>query len=274
MQGQAMHGVEICARARALRPDLVTMIITAYADDVAAAIDAINRGQVRAYLPKPWTEQLADVLEVTIARMHETKTARELGIDMLRAHPEQVKLTVLEQVAHDVLNPLNTARLHHARAKQLLQAAGERLGARGDGEIAAVLAGAAQHQSDSLAAMDQVVEVAARYRPEGPHRRPPTERCDVADVVASVVAYLRAEVERTATLSTAIESAPTVRMDRTALARVVANLLLNAAQAMAEKPGGAITVEVCAAKDRWWCVDDDVWYCNTCSGCCPGGCPP
>lgn len=75
-----MTGVELCVQAHELRPHLVTMIVTAYAD-IGAAIDAIKRGQVSAYIPKPWIdEHLVAALGALITRLDEARTARELGI--------------------------------------------------------------------------------------------------------------------------------------------------------------------------------------------------
>jgi signal transduction histidine kinase len=95
-----------------------------------------------------------------------------------------------------------------------------------------------------------VSELAARFRPRGEHRRPPVERTDVVEVVASVLAFLRAEIERVAKVETVYTATPIVLMDRSALARVVTNLLLNAGQAMVERPGGIVTLEVAASEDH------------------------
>src|SRR5438477_12867701 len=48
-----MTGVEVCRRASEIKPDVVRIIMTAYAD-LQAAVDAINQGQVLRYLSKPW----------------------------------------------------------------------------------------------------------------------------------------------------------------------------------------------------------------------------
>src|SRR5687767_10291527 len=61
-----MTGVEVCRRARDLRPDVVRIIVTAYAD-LQAAVDAINQGQVARYVTKPWrNDELIELLRATI----------------------------------------------------------------------------------------------------------------------------------------------------------------------------------------------------------------
>lgn len=63
-----MTGTELCARARSLKPGLVTLITTAYMD-LAAIAEAMSLGQVTAYIPKPWTPPLIiDALEFAIDR--------------------------------------------------------------------------------------------------------------------------------------------------------------------------------------------------------------
>jgi len=61
-----MTGIELCARARVLRPGLVTLITTAYVD-VTAIAEAMKLGHVTAYIPKPWTaDQITDALEFAV----------------------------------------------------------------------------------------------------------------------------------------------------------------------------------------------------------------
>ena len=61
-----VSGVELLERVRDEYPDAVRILITAYSD-LSSAIGAINRGQVRRYLRKPWQpEELIAVLRDAI----------------------------------------------------------------------------------------------------------------------------------------------------------------------------------------------------------------
>jgi DNA-binding response OmpR family regulator len=63
-----MSGVELCVHARALKPQLVTLITTAYMD-LNMIATAMKDGNVTAYVPKPWTDrQIMDALEYAVAR--------------------------------------------------------------------------------------------------------------------------------------------------------------------------------------------------------------
>lgn len=237
-----MSGVELCRRAKELQPDLVTMLITAYAD-LKEAIAAINRGQVSAYIEKPWDDdELTGVLETSIHAIHSVRTARDLGIQMLRAGPEYVKLTVLEQIAHEVLHPVFVSRIHH---QEMIPAVEKALGMLDGAEMPALrdlFSKVLEHQRGSFTALEIIKDIAARHRPRG--RPVPVEVCDVVEVVENVVRFARPEIERSCKVEVIIKASPTVRMERSALARIILNLLLNAAQAMADKADGKVMVEV------------------------------
>jgi response regulator RpfG family c-di-GMP phosphodiesterase len=56
-----ISGTELCARARATRPEAVRMILTAHGD-LDAALQAINDGHVRRFIAKPW--ESADMVAI------------------------------------------------------------------------------------------------------------------------------------------------------------------------------------------------------------------
>src|SRR5678815_933321 len=59
-----MTGAQLCALARERHPDVVRMIVTAYAD-IGDAVAAINTGQVARYILKPWREEaMLEILQL------------------------------------------------------------------------------------------------------------------------------------------------------------------------------------------------------------------
>ena len=79
-----MSGVEVCARARDLRPDVARIIMTAYAD-LQAAVDAINQGHVFRYLTKPWrADELTSVLDQAVDLVRMRRTIAGLQARVLR----------------------------------------------------------------------------------------------------------------------------------------------------------------------------------------------
>lgn len=67
-----MTGVELLARVRELRPEVVRLILTAYTD-FEAMLQAINEGRVYRYIIKPWDET---DMQVTIRQALEWKDLR------------------------------------------------------------------------------------------------------------------------------------------------------------------------------------------------------
>src|SRR6187551_2439649 len=65
-----MTGLELLKEAKAIRPDAVGIILTAFTD-VDVLIEAINLGQVYRYITKPWdAKEVRGVLQYAIERFH------------------------------------------------------------------------------------------------------------------------------------------------------------------------------------------------------------
>src|SRR5262249_6924655 len=65
-----MTGLEFLKAARAVRPDAVPIILTAYTD-VDVLIDSINMGHVYRYITKPWdAKEVRGILVQAIERFH------------------------------------------------------------------------------------------------------------------------------------------------------------------------------------------------------------
>src|SRR5262249_55040634 len=65
-----MSGIELLRRALVRRPDVVGILITAYAD-LPVLLEAINSGAVYRYVQKPWdSKELSVVLRQAIERFH------------------------------------------------------------------------------------------------------------------------------------------------------------------------------------------------------------
>ena len=63
-----MRGIEFLARAKAIRPQAVRIMMTAYAD-LSIAIDAINKSEAFRFVTKPWNNQeLMQVIDEALMR--------------------------------------------------------------------------------------------------------------------------------------------------------------------------------------------------------------
>ena len=68
-----MTGVEFLEKVIELFPDPIRILLTGYAD-MAAVVDAVNKGQIFHYLSKPWNEE---ELDITIKRAYEVYNERQ-----------------------------------------------------------------------------------------------------------------------------------------------------------------------------------------------------
>ncbi|HVK76591.1 MAG TPA: sigma-54 dependent transcriptional regulator [Kofleriaceae bacterium] len=77
-----MTGLELLKEAKALRPDAVGIILTAFTD-VDVLIDAINLGQVYRYITKPWdAKEVRGVLQYAIDRFHLQRENRKMAAQL------------------------------------------------------------------------------------------------------------------------------------------------------------------------------------------------
>ncbi|HUS67470.1 MAG TPA: sigma-54 dependent transcriptional regulator [Kofleriaceae bacterium] len=73
-----MTGLELLREARAIRPDAVGTILTAYTD-VEVLVDAINQGAIYRYITKPWdAKEVRGILTQAIERYHLQRENRRL----------------------------------------------------------------------------------------------------------------------------------------------------------------------------------------------------
>jgi two-component system NtrC family sensor kinase len=226
-----MTGVEVCRRAREVRPTAIRMIMTAYAD-LHAAIDAINQGHVSRYLVKPWrNEDIIEVLRTAIDLVHIQRTVQNMEMRLLRGGQTAAATTIYEELVHELSNPLGALEINASLVSDLLTSSlrDETLEARTRESLSTAL----EAHIDSLAAIGQLKGLVARVRhgrrPVAPQKR---GRSDVGRVVDATVRIVRAEIEKAARLGVVLESSPTAAIEASVLGQIVLNLLLNAAQAV------------------------------------------
>jgi signal transduction histidine kinase len=230
-----MTGVEVCARARELRPDTIRIIVTAYAD-MHAAIDAINRGRVTRYLAKPFRdEDLVEVLQTAIELVHIQRTVRDMEVRLLQAGQTHAATTIHAELAHELNNYLSTLLVATQQIGDYARVALDQVEERNADSLPGMLETIHEASIDALAAVEQLQDMVDRLRRGGTSLAEPSARSDVARVVDSTVRIVRAEIQRAALLQVLVEDSPVVAMDKSELGQVVMNLLLNAAQAVEGK---------------------------------------
>ena len=247
-----MGGVELCERARDLRPDTVRIILTAYAD-LHAAIDAINRGQVSRYLTKPFrTEELSLVLQTAIELVHIHQTMRDMEVRLLRSGQATTARTLSAELGHELNNYVTMIGLNLTTTLDLVETARRNLETE-PARLQKTLDEIGEAQTDASAALEQLTGLVHRLRrgdrePERVHQ----VRTDAARVLDSTARILRAELQRHASFRIVLEGSPIVPMDATSLGQVIMNLLLNAAQALGDSGGSndEIVARITAHEER------------------------
>jgi CheY-like chemotaxis protein len=111
------NGVELLERARQLNPNLVRILVTAYAE-YQTAVDAVNSGHAFRFLHKPWNpEELCEAIQHGL-RYYTTLTERE---ELLREKTETVRKSLMsdrvnsmgilaEGLNHHIRNALTVVR--------------------------------------------------------------------------------------------------------------------------------------------------------------------
>jgi signal transduction histidine kinase len=227
-----MTGVEVCKRVREMRPEVVRIIVTAYAD-LQAAVDAINEGQVARYVTKPWRNQeLIDLLRASIDLVRMQRTMRDMQARILRQGEPRVVEAISREIARDISEPVHALSATGEQVADLLQAG---LNSWGNTERARELMDAASEaQRESLTPMTRLRTIAQRLE-RGQRLLPSTAvapPCDVARVALATTRVLGPVLEPAVRIQVVLESSPRARIDPADLGQVLTHLLVNAAQAL------------------------------------------
>ncbi|MCB9528427.1 MAG: response regulator [Myxococcales bacterium] len=108
-----MTGAEFFEAVRQKNPDAVRILITAYSD-IQALVRSVNRGQIFAYLAKPWNpEELEQAVDTAIAHRELLDDKRRMTAELAEKNAELRRMNqelrnFTHVVAHDLKEPLRT----------------------------------------------------------------------------------------------------------------------------------------------------------------------
>lgn len=231
-----MSGVEVLEKVQLEFPDCVRLLVTAYSD-LGAAIDAINRGQVRRYLKKPWEpEELKAEVADALDRYLTARRLRELERRLIQTERVYALGIVAAGIGHELRNPISwiTTNLQHSLGElgelsRALEAQDATLAAGKVDEIRAAL-------QDASMGAERVAEIVSAIQLS--MVRPPSESevVDLEEVVQLALRLVEGELRRAGRLDLQISGSPRVRGSRTQLSQIVVNLLINAIHAVGKVP--------------------------------------
>jgi signal transduction histidine kinase len=225
-----MTGVDVLERARALRPDTVRLLVTAYSD-LGEAVAAINRGHVERYIRKPWEpEELRTHLRDALAMYRMRRRVAAMERRLVEVERVYALGVVAASVAHELRNPLGVLvpSLELSKGLALRLAEGVRSGrTQGLGEAAARLG---ELLGTAALVTDQMVEI-TRGMELGHRRTSGTRGCDLGEVARLTLRMLRAEAQFRAEVIAELDEVPLVAGSPAQVSQVMRNLVLNALQA-------------------------------------------
>jgi two-component system NtrC family sensor kinase len=241
-----MTGVEVCRRASELKPDVVRIIVTAYAD-LQAAVDAINKGQVLRYMTKPWrNDELVEVLQSSVELVKLRRLVQDMQSRLLRGgHPPAIE-AMTRQIASELRAPLSSLELNKEQVADLLTAG---LSSWTNSDRAhALVQHAHETHSDSRPPIDHLRSIVQKLE-RGQRLAPPAlpSATDAVRVVRATARIVGGSLDPRLRLQLVMHASPTVGMDAAALGQVLVQLVTNAAQSMDGElePGrNVITVQV------------------------------
>jgi len=246
-----MSGVEVFEIAQKLYPDTIRILITAYSD-LSDAINAINRGQIRRYIRKPWDpDELKAVLRDGIETFQIRRKVNQLETRLIETERTYALGVVAASVAHELRNPLAAMVMGVDLAKvRLDQLLGEQrpgddvLHSRHD-----TLRKLRQQMDEIAAAADQINEI-TKGMELGHRRRDEDVEANLGEIVELTLTFVRAALIKRAVLEVDMRPCPPVKGSPNKLGQVMTNLLVNAMQALPDRSQSENRIVVSLAPDE------------------------
>jgi signal transduction histidine kinase len=232
---KGLSGVELCAVARERFPDVVRMIVTAYAD-IPTLAAGINDGQISRYIAKPWSEEgMVSTLQMAIDAHHLGAFTRELQVSLLKSEQLSTSSFVVSKLLHDLCNPATALHDNLGYSLDLMPTVGAALGdapgpaRRCFDETEAAL-------KDAAEAARMLAARIGRFRNGEAAALPTSGVTSLARVVEATIAIVGAEARKRATLVLDLDAKPEVAADPTQASQIVLGLLMSVLESIPVAP--------------------------------------
>lgn len=233
-----MSGVELLEKIRHDYPDTVRLLMTAYTD-MPAAIDSINRGQVRRYLKKPWSPpELKAEIQDSMDWYQANRRLHELEQRLIQTERVYALGIVTAGIGHELKNPIGWIASNVQHSLGELGEIAELLAKQphADPSLTLKVDEVSASLTDAASGVQRIQEIVSgielsTVRPTGE-----SELVSLADVLKLSLRLVGGPLKRSAKLDLELTAEPRVRGSSTQLSQIVLNLLVNAYQAVAEQP--------------------------------------
>lgn len=238
-------GEALCAEVGTGLPDVARVLVVPWSEQ-AGAEAAVRRGAAERWLGRPWVaSEVAQALRDQVARIELERVVRELRGRMAERDRVAGLAAVGERMVCELANVTTSVQSNIDHIEAIVDGVAARLPRDAVGELRAELRDLGDA---SRYLVDLYREAVARQRKSKRGRVAVTELEPVLRLAVDLVAIDLAGVSRLR-----VECPPGARVwaDRTAVARIVANLLVNACQALAGagRDDGEVTVRVVETPD-------------------------
>lgn len=243
-----MSGNELLEHAKALYPNVIRIVLTAFGD-LDPILRAVNVGLVARYLLKPWDRaELVEILTWGLEAFAMGREQSEIQLRLLKTERLATIGSLTATVFHDLDNVLsyrknNTQRLDElskasAALTEFLSAAGGTLRAEDRRRLSDLAEELPSIAADLTHASNLMEELSGSVRKL--LRKPPAVPRD--DVEPKTVIDFALNLHRGGTRTQIVydgpPALPRVRIGMTELSQVLLNLLANALQAIGTREGG------------------------------------
>lgn len=229
-------GIELLERVRLEHPDIVRLLITAYSD-MSAAVAAINRGQVRRYIKKPWEpDELKAEIRDALAVYEMSRKVRALSVRLRETERVYSLGIIAASVAHELRNPVGWVHDNVTHVREEISKLANPESLLSAEAVAARLQDLDESMGDAQAGAERIMDIVRGI--EMPNRRSDSkgEVVDLDGVVSLSLKLVSGELRRTARLTYEPKVKPRVRGNQAKIGQVVLNLVVNAMQALADRP--------------------------------------
>ncbi len=249
-----MTGLELLERVRDEFPNVVRMLVTAFAD-LQSAIDAINRGQVRRYLRKPWEHaELLSVLGEGVEYHHMRSKVWALERRLLETERVYALGVITAGLARELDGPVSALRGHVTRARDLLRVAFESVNATtpGGSPLRAHLVDADEELAEALARGQSVLDVVRGVGiPTGPAAR---QNVNASEVLRLTMKLIQSELRAAGSVVIDVRPVPLVSGSPAQVGHVMLNLLVGALDGMTNLPRERRELGIRLAHEEPWVV--------------------